>query len=112
MLKVRFFETNIPGSPQASVPSRLREGAFDPSSSMIDILKLLRLLAHTSCLQEFMARFRKTQRHTSPCLLGISACFPNRARLTNLFRKEDLNNRLSLRVSVQIPGTALLPLRT
>ena len=32
--------------------------------------------------------------------------------MTDLFGKENLDDRLSLRVSIQVPGTALLPLRT
>ena len=107
-----FLETKIPRSAQARVASRLREGSGSLCSFMIDLLKLLRLLARTSGLQEFMARFRKTQRHASSCLVYIGAFFPDRACLTDLFRKEDLDNRLSLRVSVQVPGVALLPLWT
>src|SRR5438477_2691185 len=100
MLKMRFFETNRTRPPQASVPSRLREGSFNPGSSMIHALKLLGLLTHTSGLQEFMTLLRKTQRHASSGLLGIAACFPDRARLTDLLRKEDVDDRLSLRVLV------------
>jgi hypothetical protein len=78
---------------------------------MIHALKLLGLLTHTSGLQEFMTHLRKTQRHASSGLLRIGACFPDRARVTDLLRKEDVDDRLSLRVLVQIPGAALLPLR-
>src|SRR5437762_13903003 len=112
MLEVRFFETDITRPPQTSVPSRLREGSFNPCSSMIHTLKLLRLLTHTSRLQQFMTLLRKTQRHASSCLLCISAFFPDRARLTDLFGKENLDHRFSLRVLVQIPRMALLSLRT
>jgi hypothetical protein len=55
---------------------------------------------------------REAQHHTSSSLLCICACFSYRARLTDLFRKENLDYGFSLRVLVQIPGTALLPLRT
>src|SRR5438105_701255 len=111
MLEVRFFETDITRPPQTSVPSRLREGSFNLCSSMIHTLKLLRLLTHTSRLQEFMTLLREAQRHTSSRLLCIGACFSYRARLTDLFGEQDLDDRLSLRVLVQIPSTALLPLR-
>ena len=111
MLEMCFFETNIPRPPQASVPSRLREGSFNACPSMIGLLKLLRLLTHTRRLQEFMTLLRKAQRHAAPRLLGIGALFPDRTCLTDLFGKEDLDDRLSLRVLVQILGTALLPLR-
>ncbi len=79
---------------------------------MIHTLKLLRLLTHTSRLQEFMTHFREAQRHTSSRLLCIGAFVSYRARLTDLFGKQNLDDRLSLRVLVQIPGTALLSLRT
>src|SRR4051812_23383576 len=79
---------------------------------MIHRLKLLRLLTHTGCLQEFMARFRKPQCHTSSRFLCIGACFPNRTHLTDLFGKEDLDNRLSFGVSVEIPSATPLSLWT
>jgi len=79
---------------------------------MIHSLKLLRLLRHTSCLQKFMTLLRKPQCHTSSRFLYISACFPNRTRLTDLFGKDDLDNRLSFGVSVEIPSATLLPLWT
>src|SRR5690348_7011117 len=112
MLEVRFFEANIPRSPQASVTSRLREGSFNPGSSMIHTLKCLRLLAHTSRLQEFMTFLREAQRHTSSRLLCIGAFFSYRAHLTDLFGKENLDYGFSLRVLVQMPCIALLALRT
>jgi len=54
----------------------VREGSFNPCSSMVYTLKLLCLLAHTSRLQEFMAFLREAQRHASTRLLCISAFFP------------------------------------
>ena len=79
---------------------------------MIHMLKLLRLLTHTSNLQEFMTLLREAQRHASSRLLCIGAFFSYRARLTDLFGKEDVDDRLSFRVLVQIPSIALLSLRT
>ena len=46
-----------------------------------------------------------------PVRCRIGACFPDRAHLTDVLRKEDLDDRLSLRVLVQIPCIAVLPLR-
>ena len=98
MLEVRFFETNIPRDQQAGVTSCLREGSFNSCSPALDILNFLALLTHTSRLQEFMTLLRKMQRHTSSRLLGIGACFPDRTRFADLFGKEDLGGRHSLRI--------------
>src|SRR5579875_4066077 len=110
MLEVRFFATDVTRSPQASGTGRLREGSFNPCSSMINMLKLLRLLAHTSRWQEFMTLLREAQRHASSRFLCIGACFPDRTRLTDMCGKEDLDDRLSFCVPVEIPSVALLSL--
>ena len=47
-----------------------------------------------------------------PVRCRIGAFFSKRTRLTDLFRKEDLDDRLSFSILVQVPSAALLALRT
>lgn len=107
-----FGHAYVTRPPKPRISSRLRESAFNSSTSTIGYLKFIGLLAIPCCLDSLMSFAWVSQRERATTRFGPCAVTMLRTRLTRLRCEENLNDGFTLCIFGQIPLATMLSLRT
>ncbi len=103
---------DVASAAQARSARGLRAGPCNPTSRLLHVMELGRLLTCPRGQQHLVAFVRKADRHAPPRRLSCGAVSPERTGLAGWLSKPDLDARLAFGMLAAMPGDARLALRT